>query len=87
MKLSRVVIDLIGDDLDRQLLLELTYLSPHGSKNPAVPGDQYAVGSRYQFNLSHRTLMRFDVMYGWRDQLQDVYGTRMEYRWKAPLWH
>ncbi len=75
-------VDLIGDDLDRQLLIELSYLTPHGSSNAAVPGDQYAVGSRYQFNLSYRTLLRFDAMYGWRRGLQDVYGTRMEYRWK-----
>ena len=75
-------IDLIGDDLDRQLLLEMTYLTPHGSKNVAVPGDQYAVGARYQLNLSHSTLWRFDTMYGWRFGLRDVYGTRMEYRWK-----
>tara|TARA_R110002049_G_scaffold72490_3_gene187286 strand:+ start:59750 stop:61543 length:1794 start_codon:yes stop_codon:yes gene_type:complete len=75
-------VDLIGDDLDRQLLLEAAYLTPHGSKNPNVPDDQFAVGSRYQFPISHCTLMRFDVMYGWRRGLQDVYGTRMEYRWK-----
>ncbi|MCG8652611.1 MAG: hypothetical protein MI861_22415, partial [Pirellulales bacterium] len=75
-------IDLLGKDLDRQLLLEVAYLTPHGSKNAAVPGDQFAAGARYQFPISHRTLLRFDTMYGWRRGLQDVYGTRMEYRWK-----
>ena len=75
-------VDLIGDDLDRQLLLELAYLTPHGSKNANVPSDQFAAGTRYQFPISHRSLLRFDVMYGWRRGLQDVYGTRMEYRWK-----
>lgn len=75
-------IDLIGDDLDRQLLLEASFLTPHGSKNLAVPGDQYAVGTRYQFPISNSTLLRFDSMYGWRRGLRDVYGTRMEYRWK-----
>lgn len=75
-------IDLIGDDLDRQLLLEVSYVTPHGDGNPLVPDDQFAVGSRYQFPISHRTLLRFDVMHGWRRGLDDVYGTRMEYRWK-----
>jgi len=32
--------------------------------------------------ISNSTLWRFDTMYGWRDGLEDVYGTRMEYRWK-----
>jgi len=75
-------VDLIGDDLDRQLLLEISYITPHGNKNPAVPDDQFATGARYQFPISHRTLLRFDAMYGWRSGLKDVYGTRMEYRWK-----
>jgi hypothetical protein len=75
-------IDLIGDDLDRQLLLEIAYQSPHGNKNPRVPDDQFATGARYQFPISYRTLLRFDAMYGWRRGLENVYGTRMEYRWK-----
>ena len=75
-------VDLIGDDLDRQLIVEMTYLSPHGSKNTQVPSDQYALGGRYQFNLTHSTLLRFDAMYGWRRGLKDVQGTRMEWRWK-----
>ncbi len=75
-------IDLIGDCLDRQLLVEFAYLTPNGSSNAAVPGDQYAIGSRYQFPISNWSLLRFDNMYGWRQGLEDVYGTRMEYRWK-----
>jgi len=75
-------IDLIGECLDRQLLLEVAYLTPHGSANPRVAGDQFATGARYQFPISHRFLLRFDAMYGWRRGLEDVYGTRMEYRWK-----
>ena len=75
-------IDLIGDDLNRQLLLEATYLTPHGSKNPGVPDDQFALGARYQFPITNWSLLRFDTMYGWRRGLQNVYGTRMEYRWK-----
>ncbi len=75
-------IDLLGADLDRQLLLELAYLTPHSEGTAAAPDDQYAAGARYQFPISHRSLLRFDTMYGWRRGLDDVYGTRMEYRWK-----
>ena len=75
-------IDLLGADLDRQLLMEVAYVTPHGSENEFLPGDQYAVGARYQFPISNCTLLRFDSMYGWRSGLQDVYGTRLEYRWK-----
>ncbi|MEM1068903.1 MAG: hypothetical protein AAGI63_08415 [Planctomycetota bacterium] len=75
-------IDLIGSRLDRQLLLEATYLTPHGNANAAVPDDQFAVGTRYQFPVTNWTLWRFDAMYGWRRGLPDVYGTRVEYRWK-----
>ncbi|WP_235951827.1 hypothetical protein [Crateriforma spongiae] len=75
-------VDLIGQRLDRQWLLEFSYLTPHGNRNLDVPDDQYGVGTRYQFPISHRSLLRFDVVYGWRRQLEDVYGTRAEYRWK-----
>lgn len=75
-------VDLLSDALDRQLLLELAYLTPHGDKNPGVGGDQFAVGARYQFPISNATLLRFDVMHGWRRGLDNVYGTRLEYRWK-----
>lgn len=74
-------VDLIGDDLDQQLLLEFSYLTTHGDRAIAL-GDQYAIGARYQFPITHATLLRFDVMHGWREGEKDVYGTRMEYRWK-----
>ena len=74
-------VDLIGDDLDRQLVLEFAALTPHGGRAIAQ-GNQYGVGARYQFALSNATLLRFDVMHGWRGNQENVYGTRMEYRWK-----
>ncbi|MCC9601577.1 hypothetical protein LOC67_13550 [Stieleria sp. JC731] len=78
---ASIGVDLIGDSLDRQLLLEASYLTPHGSRAIAQ-GNQFALGSRYQFPISHATLLRFDVMHGWRENERDVYGARMEYRWK-----
>ncbi|MEM9588521.1 MAG: hypothetical protein AAGA03_14650 [Planctomycetota bacterium] len=75
-------VDLIGDDLDRQLLIEVAYQTPHGNANPGLPDDQFAVGTRYQIALTRATILRMDAMYGWRRGLEDVYGTRIEYRWK-----
>ena len=74
-------VDLIGEDLDRQLLMEFSYVASHGDR-AFIPGDQYGVGARYQFPISNATLLRFDVMHGWREGEENVYGTRMEYRWK-----
>ena len=79
---AAIGIDLLGSDLEKQLLLEAAYLTPHGNQNAAVEGDQYALGLRFQVPLTNSTLWRFDAMYGWRGGLDDVYGTRMEYRWK-----
>jgi len=74
-------IDLIGDDLDRQLLLEASYLTAHGDR-AFVSGDQFALGTRYQVAISHRSIIRFDTMYGWEQGDNNIYGTRLEYRWK-----
>ncbi|MEM6689910.1 MAG: hypothetical protein AAF664_10810 [Planctomycetota bacterium] len=77
-----VGVDLIGEDLDRQWLVEMAFQTEHGSLNPRVDGDQYAIGTRYQIAINHRRIIRFDAMHGWRGNLDRIYGTRMEYRWK-----
>lgn len=76
-----VGIDVIGDSLDRQLIFEAAYLTPHGDR-ALIDGDQFALGSRYQIAISHRSIIRLDGMYGWKREDGDVYGTRVEYRWK-----
>ena len=76
-----VGIDLLGAQLDRQLVLEAAYLSPHDDNSP-VPGDQLAVGKRVQFNLTNATLIRIDTMYGFRDKRSDIQASRLEFRWK-----
>jgi hypothetical protein len=76
-------IDLLGQGLDRQLILELAYLAVHGNAAGRIAqGNQAAVGARYQFPISHATLLRCDAMYGWRDREPDVFGSRIEFRWK-----
>ena len=76
-----VGVDLIGDDFDRQLILEASYVTPHGDRS-FINGDQYALGTRYQVAISHRSIIRFDTMYGWERGDEDIYGSRIEYRWK-----
>lgn len=78
-----VGLNLLGADLARQWVLEAAYLNAYGcADNRVAAGDQYALGTRYQFPLSYRTLVRFDTMYGWRSGAADVYGARAEFRWK-----
>lgn len=74
-------VDVIGDNLDRQLIFEAAYLTPHGDR-ALIDGDQFALGTRYQIAISHRSIIRLDGMYGWKREDGDVYGTRIEYRWK-----
>lgn len=75
-------VDLIGRGLDHQWIVEATYLTPNGGTNPLVRGQQYGLGTRYQFPISNHSLIRTDLMYGWRGGLDNVYGSRIEYRWK-----
>ena len=71
--------------IDSQLVLELAGQHPHGDDASAL-GDQFAVGLRYQRPLeifSRRTaLVRFDLMYGTREDQEDISGARVEFRWK-----
>lgn len=76
-----VGIDLIGENFDRQFVLEAAYVSPHGSRS-FLRGDQYGLGARYQWALTHNVIIRLDGMYGWQSGDRDLYGTRVEYRWK-----
>lgn len=76
-----VGIDLIGANFDRQFVLEAAYVSPHGSR-AFINGEQYGLGARYQWAMTHNTIIRLDGMYGWQRGDGDIYGTRIEYRWK-----
>ncbi|MGV3484133.1 MAG: hypothetical protein ACO1RT_06935, partial [Planctomycetaceae bacterium] len=76
-----VGIDLIGKDFDHQWLLEASYATPHGDR-AFINGDQYALGTRYQVAISHRSIIRIDTMHAWRENDGDLYGSRVEYRWK-----
>lgn len=69
-------------DLTRQVVVEGATVQSYSSASDAIAGDQYAVSARYQHNLSDRWLVRSDVMRGWLDNSEDVFGIRLELRRK-----
>ena len=76
-------LNILGNNFSHQLVLELAALAGTGSDNfRNAPGDQYAAGVRYQKPLSHRWIFRADSMYGWLRDTEDIYGNRIEFRWK-----
>jgi len=78
-----VGIDLLGGNFEQQLLLEFAFLQAFGNDATRVaPGDQYAVGARYQRPLNHTLIFRADAMVGWLENSEDISGLRMELRRK-----
>ena len=72
-------IDLLADKLDRQIVIEGAVVQRMGD---SVLGSQYAIGARYQHPISNAWIVRLDVMHGWRQGLEDIYGARLELRRK-----
>jgi hypothetical protein len=80
---AAIGLDLLAPEYAQQLILEAAVLQAFG--DPAfrnAPGDQYGVGMRYQVPITNAQLLRFDVMNGWFENADDVFGARVEYRWK-----
>lgn len=76
-------IDLLGRSFQQQLILEAAFLQTmNNDASRVASGDQYAVGVRYQRNLSHTLLFRADAMNGWLENSEDISGVRMELRRK-----
>ncbi len=76
-------VDLLGQSFEQQLILEFAFLQTFDDDASRVaPGDQYAVGARYQRPLSHTLLFRADAMTGWLRNSEDISGVRMELRRK-----
>ena len=70
-------------NLDRQLVVELAALQTFGSDiGRSAPGDQYAIGLRYQQPISLDWIIQFDAMHGWRENSDDISGIRFEIRKK-----
>ncbi len=76
-------LNMLGANFSDQLVVEAAALGSYGSSAfKRVAGDQYAVGVRYQRPLSHRWIFRADSMYGFLRNAEDIFGNRIEFRWK-----
>ncbi len=76
-------VNLLGANLNNQLVLEFAFVEAYGDADERkAPGDQYAVGLRYQHPITHAIILRFDTMYGWLEDAQDIAGIRFEIRYK-----
>jgi hypothetical protein len=74
-------INWLAADFGQQLVLEVAATQPIRDAAD-VRGGEYAVGLRYQRPLTNAIIFRADAMYGMRQDLDDVYGARVELRHK-----
>lgn len=78
-------IEFLTDLVKDQLVLEVAAQHPHGDDSP-LAGDEYGVGVRYQRPIEvlgrRAAVLRFDAMYGSRQENDDISGIRFEFRWK-----
>lgn len=76
-------VNMLGANFQHQLILEVAALSANGhAQLRNAPGDEYAIGMRYQKPLSNAWIFRTDHMVGWRENASDLRGSRVELRWK-----
>ncbi len=76
-------LNLLGRELDQQLVLETAMLGVMGdAATRRAQGDQFGVGFRYQLPLSNSVIFRADGMKGFLRNDDDVSGIRVELRKK-----
>ncbi len=78
-------IEFLTDFVKDQLVLEVAAQHPHGDDSTML-GDEYGIGVRYQRPIEvlgrKAAVLRFDAMYGSREDNDDISGIRFEFRWK-----
>jgi hypothetical protein len=67
-------------DLAHQIVVEGSAVQRR-SGSP-LPGNEYAIGARYQQPIAPDLIIRFDAMKGFRQGQKDIYGVRAELRLK-----
>jgi hypothetical protein len=78
-----VGINFLSTDFRRQFAIEFAALDTYGDDVlSSAPGAQYGLGTRWQRALTNWTLVRIDLMHGWLDRAPDIFGSRVEFRWK-----
>jgi hypothetical protein len=80
---SAVGLNWLGDNFAHQLVTEVAFLDAFGDPSLRIArGDQIALGARYQQPLTHNTLIRADTIYGFREDDDNLWGLRLEWRYK-----
>lgn len=70
-------------DLDQQIVLEAAVLEVMGDDADRVAaGSQYGIGARWQKPINNAMILRADIMRAWREDDEDLFGVRFEFRWK-----
>lgn len=76
-------VNLLSADFRRQFAVEFAGLDTYGNDLLSrAAGPQYGLGTRWQKAINNASLIRIDLMSGWLDNAPDIYGSRIEYRWK-----
>lgn len=68
-------------DLDKQVVFEVAAQNRDGDEG-APGGNEIGVGMRVQIPINNAMILRFDAIYAWRENNEDLTGVRVEYRWK-----
>jgi len=68
-------------DLDKQVVFEVAGQQKHGDDG-TLAGHEIGIGCRVQVPINHAMILRFDAIYAWREDAENLAGVRFEYRWK-----
>jgi hypothetical protein len=74
-------INRLAPDFSSQIVAEVTVSYPYRDTS-SLPAEQIAFGLRYQRPLTNAIILRMDGIYGFRSDLDDVMGARLELRHK-----
>jgi hypothetical protein len=68
-------------NLDQQIVFEAAVVNDIGGKSTAA-GDELGLGFRYQRPITNALILRADLIAGFRQDAEDLFGVRFEIRRK-----
>ena len=74
-------LEYLFDKLDHQIVLETAVVNRIG-RNSTANGDQLGIGFRYQLPITNALILRWDLIAGFRQNDEDLFGIRFEIRRK-----
>ncbi len=76
-------LNILGPNFKNQLVLETAFVNARGdSADRTAPGNEVGIGLRYQHPITNAIILRFDTMYAWRQNAENLFGARFEIRYK-----